>query len=149
MMTLIPSSIILALVATALRKFPLLKPIFYVFLTISVTVIAESTLHKIYHEERETLTPQLLIGKAAVLTTNNEFIKPKQLDIEENRLLTYIDDFYQPYEDWLSTKPNRYLVKDLNTEMEAFTQMQLLDVLEVRYESVNYPSHEQMKNIGM
>ena len=71
-------------------------------------VIAEASLHKVYHNERETLAPHLLIGKSAVLTTNKQFITPQKLDTKEKEILTYIDQFYQPYEDWLLTKPNDF-----------------------------------------
>ena len=133
MITFIPCGL---MVITALfiqkRKY-LLKNVFNFFLSISLILIVEKTIYKLYHEERQSVSELILIGKTAILTTDDSFEYPKNLTYQEQKTLQAIDNFFDPYQHWLNTNPSFYVTRVINSNLEVLGQLSILNILNDRF----------------
>ena len=118
---------------------------FYFLIPLIITITSESAIYKAYHENRESLAPKHIIGKAGILSTYPSFIIPETLNYDDTKLLRYIDNFFQPYQDWLETDPNPLVVRVLNSELEVTAQLYVLEILNSRY-NLGQHSSENFKN---
>ena len=146
MITFIPFVFIIFLFISDFRK-KFISYSLYFLIPIIITITSESVIYKAYHENRESLAPKHIIGKAGILSTYPSFIIPETLNYDDTKLLRYIDNFFQPYQDWLETDPNPLVVRVLNSELEVTAQLYVLEILNSRY-NLGQHSSDKLLRIG-
>lgn len=133
MITFIPCGLIVVTVLFLKKRSYFLKNVFYFFLSIFLILIVEKITYKLYHEERESVSELILLGKTSILTTHDSFQYPKNLTYQELKILQQIDKFFNPYQNWLNTNPNLYVTRVVNSNIEVLGQLSILKILNDRF----------------
>ena len=136
MITFIPCGLIVITVLFIKKRRYFLKNVLNFFLSISLILIVEKTTYKLYHEERQSVTELILVGKTSILTTHDSFQYPKNLTYQESKILQQIDKFFDPYQNWLNTNPNLYVTRAVNSNLEVLGQLSILKILKDRFENL-------------
>ncbi len=94
-------------------------------------VSIEVTLFHAFHEKRESIASLTLIGKAAILTTYENFVLP-DLPPEKVRWLIALDNTFEPFENWLNEENNFFVKTNLRSNFEVFGQYRAVSLIEER-----------------
>lgn len=136
MITFIPCGLMVITILFIKKRRYFLKNVLYLFFPLSLVLIFETTTYKLYHEERQSVSELILIGKTSILTTHDSFQYPKNLTHQELKILQQIDKFFDPYQNWLNTNPNLYVTRVVNSNLEVLGQLRILKILEDRFENL-------------
>ena len=147
MITFIPCGFIVITVLALQKRKYLLKYWLHFFWSVSMILVIENVTYKSYHEERRSVSELILLGKTAILTTDEAFIYPENLNDEEKIILEHIDNFFDPYQKWLDTNPNPYVIRVLNSELEVLGQLSILKILNDRF-AIPTPEKDIVMKIG-
>lgn len=123
MITVAVSCPLLILLISKKFKIGLLKPMCLYIGILFLSVLAELTAHKFWHEERSSLLPVTMIGKAAIISADPKFKAPK-LSSHQKIWMDEYDKLFNEVGTYLSTEKNPFLKANLRSNFEVFGQYQ-------------------------
>lgn len=111
-------------------------------------MICDKVVRHIYHPEPASQVAEVMIGKASILTTLNDFQTPTRLSNNNQSLIKKIDTLFGPYDAWLNESPDILQASNLRANIEVYGQHHAIKALQKNDPTFTSPTRDEMITIG-
>ena len=113
-----------------------------------IMVLVEISAFYAYHDQRNSLIPVTMLGKATILTTDKSFKSPELETVEEKDLMRILTKAMEPVKQWRTDESNPFLRAIYLADYEVFGQYTLLGLAEFNPEGRTFAS-ETKRSVGL